>query len=323
MPNYDKRAFNWFLTYSQCQLLPDQFNDCFWANSKIADCIGFVIAREPHTNGGWHYHCLVSYSSPCRVRTLTAFDLDYAGARIHGNYQVVKDLPAVYEYVTKGGDYFEDVDEVPGIRPVHETNYWELALQQSSKEEALKVIRRHNPRDYILNMRNLDYAFDKHFEVREELAGPAFAREAFTSVPIELDNWYANELCGGQQRPKSLILVGPSRTGKTSWARSLGEHVYIMSQLIPAALKNRPRTCKYIVFDDIEQGTLDKSQLASSWKVFLGAQEFLTVNEKYKPVETINWGIPSIWCLNSLLDFPDKDFVAANCITIFLNNKLY
>lgn len=97
----------------------------------------------------------------------------------------------------------------------------------------------------------------------------------------------------------------------------------MMSQVIPSALKHKPKGCDYVIFDDIEQSTLEKSQLASNWKVFIGAQEYLTVNEKYKPVETINWGIPSIWCLNKMLQFNDMDFLHLNATVVYLNENLY
>lgn len=302
---------------------PVDFNDALWSNSNVADCSGFVVARENHAEGGTHYHVLLCYKKTKRIRSILAFDLNHLGVRIHGNYQPVKNLRDCYGYVTKDGDYYEDIDDIPGLSASHEPSYWELALQAENKERALEIIRRNNPRDYILQRRNLDYAFDKHFDVREELAPPPYTRDSFTNVPNELDEWVFNELTSEQPRKKALFLIGPSRTGKTSWARSLGEHIYCMSALIPSAVKNKPKTVQYILFDDIEQSTLDKSQLGSCWRVFVGCQQYLTVNEKYKPQETVNWGIPSIWCLNKMLDFGDDDFLKINALVVNINNKLY
>lgn len=319
----DKRSFNWFLTYSQCQLDPVDFNEALWSNSHASQCSGFVIARETHATGGTHYHVLLCYKKTKRVRSITSFDLHWAGNTIHGNYQVVRNLRECYNYCTKDGDYLEDISDVPGINPKHETSYWELACQAENKEKALDIIRRHNPRDYLLQRRNLDYSLDKHFEIREELAPSPYTRASFTHVPIQLDEWVWNELSADKPRRKSLIIVGPSRTGKTAWARSLGEHIYCMSALIPAACKNKPKEIDYIIFDDIEQSTLEKSQLASCWKVFMGCQLHLTLNEKYKPQETVNWGIPSIWLMNNLLKFGDLDFVHRNATIVYINDNLY
>lgn len=320
---YDKRSFNWFLTYSQVNLEIADFNEALWSNAHVAECSGFVVAREKHADGGQHFHVLLCYKKSKRLRSILAFDLVFNGDTIHGNYQPVKNLRDCYGYVTKDGDYYEDVVDIPGLSSTHETSYWELALQAENKERALEIIRRNNPRDYILQRRNLDYALDKHFEVREELAPPAYERDTFTNVPDALESWVWNELTSDKSRKKSLIIVGQSRTGKTSWARSLGDHIYCMSALIPSAVKNKPRNVQYVIFDDIEQSTLDKSQLSSCWKVFIGCQQHLTVNEKYKPQETVNWGIPSIWLMNSLLNFPDKDFLNLNCDIVYLNDKIY
>lgn len=319
----DRRAFNWFLTYSQCNLDPVDFNDRLWQNNHAAECSGFVIARENHAEGGAHYHVLLCYKRTKRIRSLRAFDLNHDGIVIHGNYQPVRDLQATYLYVTKDGDYLEDISDIAGLTSNHETSYWELALQAETKEKALDIIRKRNPRDYVLQRRNLDYALDKHFEVREEISAPPYRREEFTRVPPELDDWVRDELLSDKPRKKSLFLVGPSRTGKTSWARSLGEHIYCMSQLIPGAVKNKPRDVKFILLDDIEQTTLDKSQLGAIWKVIVGCQAHLTVNEKYKPQETINWGIPSIWCLNKMINFSDLDFVNVNATIVLINDNLY
>lgn len=321
---FDKRSFNWFLTYSQVQLDDVQFNDAFWGNAHIAGCDGFVLARESHADGGTHYHAIVCYHRTKRIRSHTAFDLIYNGESIHGNYQPIRRLQECYDYVTKDGNFVEDIDGIAGLSSSRKKpNYWEEALQQSTKEEALRIIRKHNPEAYLKNRMQLDYGLDKHFEVREELAPPPYARGTFTNVPDALDDWVRTELNGWEDRRRSLFIIGPSRTGKTSWARSLGEHIYCMSSIVPGALKNRPKDCDYIVFDDIEQSTLDKSQLASNWKVFVGCQRHLTINEKYKPAETVNWGIPSIWCLNKMLDFSDMDFLHLNAVIVYVNDKIY
>ena len=62
--------------------------------------------------------------------------------------------------------------------------------------------------------------------------------------------------------PKTLVVWGPSRTGKTAWARSLGHHSYMNSTWNQDAIDEG---CKYIIFDDIPFDTF------RTWKGFLGA----------------------------------------------------
>lgn len=319
----DQRGFSWFLTYPQVNIPEEDFHDAVWQNKHIAECSGFVIAREDHAIAGAHYHLLICWKRSKRIRSLSAFDLKHNGTTIHGNYQVVRNLRDVYKYVTKDGNYIEDISAVTGLYGRDEASHWELALQAANKEEAFDIIRKSCPREYVLNYRNLEYCFDKHFEVREELAPPSYSRATFGNVPVELDQWVWDNLAGDNDRPQSLFLIGPSRTGKTSWARSLGEHIYCMSSLVPSALKNKSKEVEFIIFDDIEQSTLDKSQLGSKWRSYVGCQKYVTVDEKYKPTETINWGIPSIWCLNKMLNFSDLDFLNVNAQIIYINNKLY
>lgn len=319
----DIKSKHWFLTFPQCDLEPEQFNDSFWANTHISECIGFVISREQHADGGWHYHCAVYFEKTKRIRSLSAFDLVHNGRSFHGNYQPIRRIRENYDYITKDGDYFEDISAVDELNSRHEISYWELALQAKNKTDALSVIRRNNPREYTLRLRDLEYAYDKHFAVREELAGPAYSRASFTNVPEALDEWVWSNVTSEPGRKRSLFLIGPSRTGKTSWARSLGEHIYCMSQLVPSAIKNKPKDVEFIILDDIEQNTLDKSQLGSIWRTIVGCQQYLTINEKYKPQETINWNIASIWCLNKMLNFSDPDFVNINATIINITECLY
>ena len=43
------------------------------------------------------------------------------------------------------------------------------------------------------------------------------------SIPSGIRSWLAQR---NDRRPRSLVLIGPSRTGKTELARSLGHHIY-------------------------------------------------------------------------------------------------
>ena len=93
-------------------------------------------------------------------------------------------------------------------------------------------------------------------------------------------------LLGG--RPRSLILWGETRLGKTIWARSLGAHIYCCLQGNVDDFKAGLEDAKYAVLDDM-QGNF---QFFPSYKGWLGAQQTFTVTDKYRGKTTIQWGAP-------------------------------
>ena len=64
---------------------------------------------------------------------------------------------------------------------------------------------------------------------------------------------YSLELAARVGRVKSLVLYGPSQTGKTTWARSLGAHIYQVGLLSGSECMKAPDV-EYAVFDDIRGG---------------------------------------------------------------------
>lgn len=98
-------------------------------------------------------------------------------------------------------------------------------------------------------------------------------------------------------RPTTLILEGPTRTGKTQWARSMGLHNYFCGGV---DWSNYNVNAVYNVFDDIPFKFLPCK------KEILGAQQDFTVNEKYCKKARIKGGIPSIILCN-----PDQSYLEA------------
>lgn len=118
-------------------------------------------------------------------------------------------------------------------------------------------------------------------------------------------------------RPRSLILVGKSRTGKTEWARSLGRHVYYNGLF---NLDDWDATAKYVIFDDFN------IEFFNQYKAWFGAQKRFTVTDKYRKKKTITWGRPMIWIGNDdprTNDKVDKEWMDLNSVYCFIHNKLY
>lgn len=121
-------------------------------------------------------------------------------------------------------------------------------------------------------------------------------------------------------RPKSLILCGPSRLGKTEWARSLGRHMYFNGML---NLDDWDDDAKYIILDDFSP---DVAKYLPMWKSFFGAQRQFVLTDKYRKKRTVRFGKPLLWLCNEcprLDDHNAREWLKENSVTVWVNNKLY
>lgn len=122
-----------------------------------------------------------------------------------------------------------------------------------------------------------------------------------------------------QSRPKSLILWGPTRTGKTCWARSLGRHAHHANVVNMALLSTQSQ---YAVFDDISGG-LRKLD----YKAWLGGQLHFSVTDKYMKKKTITWGKPCIYIANEnpfdTERWADLEWLAANTEIVHIDRPMY
>lgn len=135
-----------------------------------------------------------------------------------------------------------------------------------------------------------------------------------THIPAELTTWCDQR--HGRDRPLSLILCGPSRLGKTEWARSLGRHMYFNTDFDLALWDE---TAEYIIFDDISN-----NDYFFKWKGLIGAQKTVTLTDKYRAKKTVQWGKPCIWLCNEIPHgISANAWVTKNCTVCYLENALF
>jgi len=120
------------------------------------------------------------------------------------------------------------------------------------------------------------------------------------------------------QRMQSLVMWGPSRMGKTVWARSLGNHAYFGGLF---SLQEEVSTVDYAVFDDINGGI----SFFPQYKWWLGHQKQFYATDKYKGKQLITWGKPAIWLSNTDPrgeNGADYDWLNANCVFIYVDQPI-
>jgi hypothetical protein len=82
----------------------------------------------------------------------------------------------------------------------------------------LDTVREGDPRSYVIYHDKVLAFADRVFAKEEPDHAPSFTE--FNRVPQELSDWVQDEF-PKHDRPKTLVIYGLTRTGKTSWARSL------------------------------------------------------------------------------------------------------
>lgn len=304
------------LTYAQCgDLDPFSIVDLF--SELDAECI---IGREDHADGGIHLHAFVDFGRQYSTRNARQFDV---GGH-HPNVQPCSKTPEkMYDYAIKDGDVVAGGLQRPdGSRVSGSGDPWAEIILAQTREEFFRLCGELAPRHLACSFPSLCKYAD--WKYRPDPA-PYVTPEGYefdTSGFPQLDDWVRSNLLGHEtgRRGKSLILVGPSRMGKTMWARSLSqEHAYFGGLW---CLDEFDENVKYAVFDDIQGGL----EFFHAYKFWLGHQAEFFATDKYRGKKLIRWGKPAIWCSNTdprIDKGADADWLDANCEFVFINERLF
>lgn len=297
-----------FLTYSQCNASREELLS-FLKTIRNTDPTYIIVAQELHDDGNPHLHAVVHWDTRFESRNERIFD--YAG--FHANIQSPRSTKNCIRYCKK-----EDVSFIEfGICP-HEdqvSNPWSVAVTTSTTEkEFMAAVLELSPRDYVLQHEKLEYFAAKHYRKEVPVYTPTFQQ---FNVPSEILAWLQDEFSSDKQRKKSLILIGPSKIGKTQWARSLGKHMYFNH--LANFKDDWNDDADYIVFDDFDFDFIPNR------KGFFGGQECFQISGKYMKVKTVNWGKCCIYCANSnpTIKGDEVDWYNENCTFVNVFNKFY
>lgn len=236
-----------------------------------------------------------------------------------------------YDYATKDGDVVAGGLERPERekggqdRRAKDADRWDEITSATTASEFWDRVHRLDPKAAACNFtqlqRYVDWAYkpDDAAYVHPELV-------QFKEVDDGRVLWLSQSGLGsngesGIGRPKSLVLWGPTRTGKTVWARSLGEHIYCVG-LVSGSECMKAEEVEYAVFDDIRGGI----KFFPAFKEWLGGQMNVTVKQLYKEPKLVTWGKPSIWISNTdpraEMTYDDVLWMEENCIFVEITNSI-
>lgn len=269
-------------------------------------CDGHVVGRETHADGEYHIHAYGRWTSRFCSRNQRIFDVNGR----HPNIQSVRNATHVITYVKKGGDFVSTIED--GSRP---ERYHDL-IEAATEDEFWKIAKARYARDYVIHFDRLQHFCEHRFTKHQDHYVGRFT-EFKPPRPVKL--WVDQEL-KKEDRPKCLWLVGPSRTGKTEWARSLGRHIYWNGSIDLGVWDDE---ATYSIFDDFDWKFMPFK------KQFGGAQRQFVVTDKYRRKRTIMWGKPSIYLWNDDNDPWDgmsareQDWWRANVVRVVITEQMF
>ncbi|KAG5567106.1 hypothetical protein RHGRI_002616 [Rhododendron griersonianum] len=232
-------AKNFFLTYPRCNI---SITDALHQIKQIQTPVNkkFIrVCKELHENGEPHLHVLVQFEGRFQITSQHFFNLvsPNSSRQFHCNIQSASSSSDVKSYIEKGGDYIDDGEfqidgrSARGGQQAIADVYAE-ALNASTKHIALQIIKEKDPKTYVLQFHNINTNLDKNFVVPPSPYVHPFPPGSFNQVPDEMQQWVENNVKDSAARPyRPISIEGPSRVGKTVWARSLGPHNYLCGHL--------------------------------------------------------------------------------------------
>lgn len=287
------------MTYSQCDLTRQDLLESLQARYPVEQ---YMVAREKHGDDHFHLHCFLKFSKKLDLYDPRCFDVEGYHPYISPSRRSVAGW---LEYLCK-----EDKEVLTNM----ERNPFAQALTCSTVEDGIRVLRESRPRDVVLYGESIRRNLEREIcHVRVEFQ----SRFEFSSFRTfgEVEEFFRIAR-DSEQRNKCLFIHGPSRMGKTQFARSFGTHNYFPGMF---TLESYRDDVEFNVFDDCDWKFIPsrKPMFADS-----GDGEAV-VTDKYHRKKRVKVH-PCIWLCNQLPDFDGEDeYWSLNGIFLYVDTRLY
>ena len=126
------------------------------------------------------------------------------------------------------------------------------------------------------------------------------------------------------ERPKSVIWIGPTQIAKTTVVRSTCDNNYY--QFGFDGMEDFDSDKPITIIDDFAKKV---TAFLPGWKCWLGSQTDFTINPKYGRRKRVEWGHPTVFLNNNnvldktISEFSDEDldYIYNNCIVIYSDKR--
>lgn len=300
------------------------------------DADKYVMSREKgKETGRVHFHLalyrekkfLVDYE---KISTEMAFDHEGTEWKVtigDSNGKIIDNIGAAYAYITKDGEFKTNYEAPPKGTPASKKDsaIKQVIHESTTKDEFLENMKDECPEMLVRNFNNVKAFAEYEYKTVTAEYVPTYEKDSF-EVPAIVDTWYDTFVERREStRMNILLLVGPTRIGKTQMIRSLRPHLYFKNYFNLEhykTTKNSDRPPKYLIFDDFEYCDDPEgwhlSKFRPALKPFTDTMPF-TLTDKYMRKMEVN-GLPLVIVTNEMPQDIDKDYWAENC-TICLLEK--
>lgn len=230
---------NVFITYPKCDVQPRELLAFLVGKcSPLYAC----VARELHEDGTPHLHALLCCEKPIRTKSESFFNYQ----TFHPNIQAAKNRTATRRYIQKDGNFLEHGDwpEVSSSGP-----------SSSVSEDDVRAKLQLPLVDFLIwaSVNRVQYA-ERMWVLSNQPDVNTITAETPVSGTLSNEFYKILEQCNWDD-DKSLVLVGSSGIGKTTWAKRVVQH----NDMVPCLFVTHTDTLKEfragyhksIIFDDV------------------------------------------------------------------------
>nr|WAE42419.1 MAG: replication associated protein [Cressdnaviricota sp.] len=188
-----------FLTYPKCTLTKEHALDLIKAKEKLK-INEYIVASEAHEDGTPHIHIYLGLEKKVNLTSATYLDL----GEFHGNYQAARKSSCVKKYVEKGKDFISNIPESTEVSCYQAAR---TLATEGKLEEAMSTLSatKQGSRDLTLHGTT----------IRRELSS-LISQTRTLKWTLETFEWTVT-----WDRLLTLLLWGPTNTGKTALAKAL------------------------------------------------------------------------------------------------------
>ena len=257
-------AKNIYLTYSQVHKdMTSQHLILALKAKENFPTFDYLVSRETHQDGGVHLHVLIASDKKFDIKSQNFLDIQFNDDNFHGNYQPVKNIHKVVEYICKENEYITSFKNIiDGKLLTLKQTIMHLADTEGISHTLLDLCQNHTDKAFnSLGLINAEKFLEKKSLLQDELHAEKIV------TPFHFNDFIlTTELKAWIQKPdKTLVLTGPSGIGKTQFIIALCKHKHLKPLFVShkqglARLKPSHDT---IVFDDFDFSSFTEPELLS------------------------------------------------------------